>query len=201
MIEILALITWLLSATVLGNPVDDFHQCTLRATSNSDVVQVGRFDGSALQYDVNQGTLSIIGDDLGGRRLINAYAIFDRHSPYVLDTLSISYFINFTEAHVKAYYYPHGFDMVSTIDFDSNVTETLSDGSFNVLGGMVKYAVNSGSEDHSINFVINENIFIDVLVASSGPNAGFSINIKQSSVYDHGFQLEAFGVCTRTPEF
>ena len=194
MLSIKAFITAFLSATVLANPVSsDLNKCSIYTSSTNSVLNVTRFDGSSTSSDKNSRAFHIVSNKLAKGDL-QVYAYFDPKSRSVIKELTIVHMFAFGDQYVKAFMKDGAPDVIQTIKYDGKVSETTKQGTFDVLDGFVKYTVANSMEAVTINFIIDNNIFIDVLIGEPNARGTPVLTLKQSRAYDHS-PMPPWGDC------
>ena len=100
---------------------------------------------------------------------------------------------------MKAFIKDRAPNVVQTIEYDGKVAETTKQGTFDVLDGLVKYTVTNSTQAFAINFIIDDNIFIDVLIGEPNVRGTPVLTLKQSRAYDHS-PVPPSGDCVFDPE-
>ena len=197
MISIIAVINAFLSATVLANPVaTDIHECTIQAPRFSSSVSIKAFNGSQYQSPANKNLgHELLWDDLAEKGQLQVSALFEANSSRVVPQISfMRYFGNEYES-VDAFW------MNSTLIVRTSYSSGMNDattevGTYNVLNNFVTYIVKKNADETTVSFIINGDIFIDVLEWQFVPGGKPVIRIKQSTRYDHAAGFKPFGLCT-----
>ena len=199
MVSIKALIASTLFASALAFPFGPKTvQCTIRSENN--VVTIDKFDGKTVKLPKYREDLRmIVSNKLPHKETFQLLANFDKNTPNLIHDFHLIHFAaGDSQAHVSAFMVGSPELFVETVEFDGSSSKTTTTGDFSVLNGFVKYSVNETQDATIINFVVNDDTYIDVSV---GKNATIGTIIKLNEPYkyrqgasDCQFQTFVYGV-------
>ena len=196
MFSIIAVITALLSTTAIGGPVSaDVHECTIYAPKSSDYSNYTTFDGYKYQLPSNPHLVrKLIVTDLGDKGMFNLRAKFDYNAgSRVLQALALEIY---KPAYGSVIAEPKLIgDVVTTSEFDGSSTEHSGFGTYTALNGTVKYTLHTSLTEATMNFVVNDDIFIDVIQWELFPSGRPTITLKQPAYYDLEPRNKPHGQC------
>ena len=197
MVSIKALIASTLFASAIGGPVSaGVHECTILSPTSNYYSNYTTFKGFKYQLPANPHlTRDLLITDLGDKGKFQLRAKFDSTDKInSLQALTLVQVFPGKEAKVVAV--PKLLsDVVTTTEFDGSTSQHANYGEYSVLNGLVKYTLSFSLSESTMSFVVNDDIFIDVIQWEMFPSGKPTITVKQPAYYDLEPRTKPFGEC------
>ena len=172
-------------ASLLSNCLaSSFDECTIKLRSFEPSATI--IDFQKLRFLISTRVdldHHVIVNDLGDKGLLDVLSYFETWDRFGIRHFTLVHTLEGKKAMVRVVPRESQF-VVNTTEFDGSSSQTTSPGTFSALDGLVEYTVIRTYEEHSIHFVVNGDIFIELILWEVFPTLRPTIHLKQSTIYD-----------------